>query len=795
MNDLRFAFRQLRKTPGFTLVALFTLAIGIGANTAIFSVFNAMLLSPLPFRSAQRIMVVNEAFKGNANGSSGGSFLDWYQNNQYFDKLAALHPINKIVTGLGDPLQAGVGEVSDEFLQVFGLTPAQGRDFVPADDAPGGNPHVAIVTHEFWQAHLQGRKTAVGESLRLDGTSYLIIGILPPAALLDPTINLLAPSAIRSAAYKQDRNYSYVTTVFGLLKSGVSPQQAEAQLSAVKQRLNSEYPAYKAEWTVSVQGLQENMFGSSRPYILMILGAAGLVLLIACANIANLLLARTTARQAEIALRLALGATRWRIIRQLLTESLLLSLLGGVAGVWIGAFAIDPLARLSGLNAIQGFTIGLDFSVLNFALGISLLTGLIFGCIPALQAARTDVNSHLKEGTRGATAGRRARVQALLIVSETALTVVLLVTAGVLLRSFMNVARADPGFFRDGVLTFEVSQSGATATTVEKRIQFSDAILRELRQIPGVAGVGMASTLPMNNRSYLGDQIRRADRPETDTQFNCGFDAVSPDFFEAMGIPLLRGRTLTAADNRADAPKVLVVNSALVDRLYSKDEDALGGRLFFKGESWEIVGITGNVRRFALEAAATPQVYQAQYYFPWSTQYVVRTSLPPLSLVAQVRQAVRRVDPDQPIANVSTMEAAAKSTLQGRTTMLTLLGLFAGIALLLACIGIYGVMSYSIGQRTREIGIRMALGASAQRVAKLVLRHGLALVLAGLVIGAVGAGFANQILGSQLYDVGRLDPFVFIGVAALLLLVGGIASWLPARRATRLDPTVALRAD
>jgi putative ABC transport system permease protein len=794
-SDLRFAVRQLMKSPGFTIVAVATLAIGIGANTAIFSVVNAMLLNPLPYPEANRLVVVNEAPPGNRNGSCGGTFLDWYRNNQHFEQLAAFHPVNKIATGLGEPLQLTGWEVTAEFLQVYRITPALGRDFRPGDDAAGGNHHVAILTHECWQAHFGGRSSVLDELLRLDGTAYAIIGVLPRAVLLDPTVQFLAPAGILSAQYKQDRNYSYVTNTVGRLKPDSTSEMAAAQLTAVKLGLNDQYPAYKQDWTVRVDDMRESMFGNSRNALVTLLAAVGAVLLIACANIANLLLARTANRQAEIALRLSLGASKGRVIRQLLTESVVLGLLGGVAGIWLGTLAIDPLVRFAGIDRVQGLAVGLNLRVLGFAFTVAVLCGIIFGTLPALQAVKGDLIQQLKEGTRNSTGGRRRRLQSILIVTETALTVVLLVAAGLLLRSFVNVTGNDPGFARTGALTFQVAQSGATAQTVEKRTQFTDAILRELVAIPGVTSAGMTSAMPMNNRQYFGDFVHRADRPATANKNSAGFDAVSPDFFKAMGIPLLRGRTLTPADNQADAPRVMIVNAAFVERWFDEGENPLGARLVFKGAEWEIVGVVGSVRRFALDGPASPQVYHAQAFFPWHTHYVVRTALPPLTLAAQVRQAVRNVDPDQPIGNLSTLEIAARNTLRGRTTMLLLLGLFAGVALLLACIGLYGVMAYSVAQRTRELGVRIALGAAARDVIRLVLQNGLGLLLLGVTLGAVGAAFATQILSSQLYQIGRFDPVVFVGVALTLISVGALACWLPARRATKIDPMTALRAE
>jgi predicted permease len=793
---MRFALRQLLKSPGFTLVAVLTLAIGIGANTAIFSVVNAMLLNPLPYPQADRIVQVDEAPPGGTNGSSGGVFLDWYSNNQHFDKLAAAHALKKNASGFGEPLQVSGLEVTDEYLQVFGIQPALGRDFGPADDAAGGNHLVAIITHEFWQQHLHGAPDVVGQPLRLDGSAYEIIGVLPPAALLDPNVQYLAPTGIRTAAYKQDRNYTYVTFVTGRLKAGSTPEQAAAQLTAVKLGINHLYPAFKAEWTVAVRPLQEVMFGSSRTPLLTLLAAVAAVLLIACANVANLLLARTTARQGEIAVRLALGATRGHVIRQFLGENLLLAALGGVAGIWVATVVIRPLVLFAGLDQVQGLDVGVDPRVLAFAVGASLLTGLLFGLLPAWHASRADVNERLKDGMRGSTGGKHRRLQSVLIVGETALTVVLLVGAGLLLRSFVHVANVEPGFARAGTLTFTIAQSGATATSVERRTQFTDAVLRELRTIPGVVAAGMSSSLPMHGENMsFGDRIHRVDQPDTAGRRGAGFDGVSTGYFEALGIPLLRGRTLSEADNRTDAPKVMVVSTVFVDQFFADGRDPLGAQVFFKGEPWEIVGVVGGIRRFAMEAPPVAQVYFAQAHFPWYTQYVVRTTLPPTSLVPSVRAAVQRVDPDQPIANITTMADYARRSMRGRTIMLSLLGMFAGVALLLACIGIYGVMAYSVGQRRRELGIRIAIGAATRDVLRLVLGDSLKLVFLGLVLGGVGAYFASQILAAQLYEVDRLDPAVLTGVSVALLLTGALASFLPARRATRVNPVEALRAE
>ncbi len=797
-QDLRYAARQLRKSPGFTTVAVLTLAIGIGGNTAIFSVVSGLLLNPLPYPDSSRIMQIDESpAPGATGGSCGGTFLDWQTNNVHFESMAAVHTMAFTMTGRGDPQIINGLEVTPQYLSLFGLRPALGRDFRPEDDITGSNENIVILSHRFWQETFNGDTGVLGEFVTFDGEGFEVIGVLPPDALLDPTIQFLSPTGLFNDAQKQTRNYHYVTTTVGRLKPGVAPETAAAQLTTVKQGLNHLYPDRKKDWTVAVTPLQESLFGNTRQPLNLLLWSVALVLIIACANVANLLLAKTSSRSGELALRLALGATRGRIIRQMLTESLLLAVLGGAAGIALAAVAVNPLTVFIGVSDIQRLEIGLDGQVLAFALGASVLTGAIFGLLPALRAAGPHVGASLKDGGRGGSSGRAKRLQSILIIAETGLTVVLLVVAGLLMRSFVNAASADLGFDRDGALTFRLNHAGTTADTVEKRIHYSDRILAELEAIPGVKRAGFISNLPMNSDGrYYGDSVWRADQPVTDTNITTGFDAVSPGYFEAMRIPLLRGRVLTPADNAVDAPKVMVVNQALADRFFDEGTDPLGGRIMFKRESYEIVGIVPNARRFAADnQAPVLQLYIALANFPWSTHYVVRTSLPPLSLAPAVRQAVQRVNPDQPIHALDTLDHLAAQTLSFRTVMLSLLSLFAGAALLLACIGIYGVMAYSVNQRTREMGIRLALGAGARNVIQLILRDGLKVVALGLVFGAIGAAFATRILQSQLYDVDRHDPATFLAVAAILLLVGAAACFLPARRASKVDPIQSLRAE
>jgi predicted permease len=796
LQDLRYALRQLAKSRGFTAVAIFTLGLGIGANTAIFSVVNALLLQPLPYSEPDRLVQVAEAPNtGGFTGTDGGVFSDWEDQTTQLESIAALHPVNKNLATGGDPIRISGTEVSARFLHVLRVKPMLGRDFTPADDAPGGERHVVILTHELWQTRFQGDRGIIGRAVQIDAESYTVIGVLPPRALLNPNILFLMPATIRADVYKLVRNYNYVCLVFGRLKPGATLEQATAELVAARKSLNAQYPSFRQSWSVAVRSLQEALFGNTRPFVLTLLAAVGAVLLIACVNVANLLLAKAAARQGEIAVRLALGASTGRIIRQLLTESMLLAFVGGTAGLLLGAWIINPLVAFTRFNVLApGLTVRIDGRVFLFTLGATCLTGLLFGLFPALSAARPDMNECIKQGVRGSTSGARRKLQSLLIVTETALTVVLLVCAGLLLRSFLKAFSANPGFNRDNALVFNLTQPAGKAPTVEHRLRFARDIRRSIEQVPGVAYVGIVSSTPMNGRTGFGDFVSREDRPLTRNDLNAGFDSADGEFFRAAGIPLLRGRFFAEADNSEKAPKVMIVNEALVRQLFP-GEDPLGRLLHFKGAAWEIVGVVGSVRQFQLDVDPQPQVYLPEIHFPWSTSVVVRTHVPPLTLAADMRRAVQAVDPEQPIADLTTLEQAVNNSLQTRRVMLTLLGIFAATALLLACIGIYGVMAYAVSQRTREFGIRIALGAGVPSVLRLVLGDGLKLVGLGLGLGAAASYGAARLLTSQLYSTSSNDLLVFLLVALVLLSVGFFACWIPARRATRVNPVEALRAE
>ncbi|HLP10231.1 MAG TPA: ABC transporter permease, partial [Opitutaceae bacterium] len=768
LQDLRYAVRQLFKAPGFAAVAILTLALGIGANTAIFSVVQALLLSPLPYPDSGRIAIVFHSPTPNSrNIADGGTFLDWKEHATSFESLAAQHNADLNLSGVAEPAQLTGYAVSADYLRVFRIQPALGRDFTAEEDAAGGDNNVVILTHEMWQRRLSADPEILGKTIRLDGRGFTVIGVLAPNALNTPNIEFLIPAAIGAAEWKQQRNYNYVCLVFGRLKPGATFAQAQAELVAANDSLRSLYPPNKADWTVTVDPFQETVASGPRPYVLMLMATVALVLLIACANVANLLLARAATRQTEIAVRVALGASVSHIVRLLLVESSLLSLLGGAAGLLVASYAIGPLITFASAAIAPGLAISLNPVVLLFTLAVSLATGVLFGLAPALRIARPNLTNDLKESSRGTAGGARHRLQRAFIVTETGLTVVLLFTAGLLLRSFMATLGTDAGFSRDQILLFDLNQSSVAAPTPAHRVRFVASVLRELSAQPAIAAAGMISSAPFNNQRFYGDTIRRSEESDARADIRVGFDSVGGDLFQALGVPLQRGRFLTDADNLAGARKVLLVNQALARQLF-ESEDALGRHVRFKDTDWEIVGIVGNMSRAQLDAPPPPMVYLPVSEFPWTISIVVRTHGSPLTVADTVRRAVAAVDPDQPIANLLTMQQAIDNSfsVRIRRAMLILVGVFAAIALLLACVGLYGVMAYTVTQRTREIGVRIALGADSSDVLREVVRGGILLVLGGIALGALGSigagyGVASQLYGMQLTDRG----LVFLVVA------------------------------
>ena len=790
MNDLRFAFRQLLKNPGFTSVAVLTLALGVGATTAIFSVVNAVLLKPMPYEQPGQLVQLWEApSPGKRNWVSPGAFTDWKEQSTAFENLSVLYNADSNITGTGEPERISGVSMSANGLQIFRARLVLGRTFTPDEDQPGKDK-VIILTHRLWQRRFGGDSNIAGRTVGLDGQSYTIVGVLPPHFLPWDRPEFVIPHVISSEQKSNRGNHSL--TVFGRLKPNVTVEQAQVELNALAARLKQLYPVSKKDWGVTVIPMNEQITGDIRPTLLLLLGAVGCVLLIACANVANLLLAKASARQKEIAVRAALGASRWRVIRQLLVESFLLSLLGALFGLLVAFWSAGALGRLTAVGFPRAHNISLDLHVLGFALCVSLLTGLVFGLIPALQASRPNLNDMLKEGARGSPAGTQNRIRNGLIVAEVALALVLLAGAGLLLNSFFHLINVPPGFNPHHVLTMQMTLPNNKYPDRERSTKFFTSVVERLETLPGVEAAGLSTTLALaGGRHDTLITIKGRPDPLSDGH-PADFEFCSPDYFLTMRIPLLRGRVFDRHDT-ANSPRVVVVNEAFV-RGYFRDEDPLGKYINDGSESWEIVGVVGNVHNSSLAELVPPRYYcpQAFNYFGYG-YLVVRTSGAPLALTDSVRHAILEIDPDQPVSDIRTLEDVLGSSVVQRRLILLMLGGFAGAALSLAAIGLYGVIAYGVSQRTREIGIRMSLGADSRNVLGVVLRHGLKLAGLGIAIGVPAALGLTRVLMTLLFEVKPTDPLTFIGVSFLLLLVALFASWLPARRASKVDPMEALR--
>jgi predicted permease len=788
-QDLRYGARMLWTKPGFTLVAALTLALGIGANTAIFSVTNSVLIKSLSYPEPDRLVQVYESLPTyDRNNVSGGAFKDWREDSSKFARLAIYEEAQLNLTGYGSPERAHGWRVSTEFLSVLGLSPAVGRDFAKGEDTVGGNNRVAMLTNQFWRARFGADPGVIGKVIYLDQIPYTVIGALPPRALLSDDVMFLTPTVIDASGVNWSRA-GHFRMVIGRLLPGVTTAEAQADLRAIKQRLTSEYPAFKKDWSVTVIPMQEVFAGDTRPTLRILLGAVALVLLIACANVSNLLLARGGARAREMAIRSALGARASRIIRQVLVESLLLALTGCALGL---LFATVGVKFLSGLFADQlplALRPALDARVLLFSILVACGSGILFGALPAITAGRVDLNRALKESDRGAKSRSKKRAQSFMVVSEFAFTLMLLVGAGLFLRSFMALLMTDPGFNPKRALAFDLSFPRAKYPDLKDRLRFVKDLTGRIAALPGVEAVGASTSLPLS-RDGTTEFISRAEQPDR-TDYLVGCDFVTGDYFAAMGIRLLQGRALTEADNTEAAPRVLVIDTAVARDLYP-GENPIGRSMAFLGGRWEIVGVVSPVLHQGLDAPR-PRVYGAQAQALPSTSIVTRTSLPPPALTEAGRNTINDVDPDQPMANIRTMEQAVSKSLAPRRATMELVALFAAIAIGLACVGVYSVMSYAIGQRARELSIRIALGAQRREIIKLVLIDGIKPSIAGIGIGLAAALLLSRSLEKLLFEVRTRDPLVFIAAALLLAVVAVFSIYLPARRAARLDPIAALR--
>ncbi|HEU0175143.1 MAG TPA: ABC transporter permease [Blastocatellia bacterium] len=795
IQDLRFGVRMMWKNPGFTLIAALTLALGIGANTAIFSVINSVLIRSLPYPDSERLVNVWEMRpNGGRNGVSGGAFKDWLAHNAKFAHLALIKDVRLNLTGTGTPEHLSGLQVSTEFLSALGVTPLLGRGFVAGEDAIGGNNRVIILAHQLWQRRYGGDAGVIGQTVSLNQIPYTVIGVTPPGALLREEAMFLIPIIVDvdTDTVGWSRGY-HCCGVIGRVAPGVTLADAQADLRIVKQRLVAEYPPFKKDWSVLLAPLQDDLTGDVRPTLRVLMATVGLVLLIACANVSNLLLARGNARAREMAIRAALGAHSKRIVRQLLSESLLLAMIGGAAGLLLAAFGVKLLTNMVTGLVPQVMYPELDLNVLAFSVLVACGCGLLFGLLPAIRASKIDLNHALKETERGAVSGSRRRSQSFLVVSEFALTLVLLVGAGLFLRSFVRLLQTDPGFNTQRVLAFDLSFSKTKYPKAGDQQRFLKELNDRIGALPGVEAVGAATTLPLSNRGR-GGSVSRTDRPSTDS-YGVRDDFVSGDYFSALGIKLLRGRLITEADNLPTAPRVLVIDAKVARDLYP-DEDPIGKTLNYNDKPWEIVGVVASIRHAGLNSDPDSRIYGPRAHFSYPTAgMVVRSSQSPASLTERVRKTILEADPDQPIANVRTLEEAVHNSLARQRTTLILLGLFAVVAISLACIGIYGVMSYAIGQRARELSIRLALGAQRREIIRLVLTGGMKPALVGIVIG-LGAAFAlSRLVEKLLFEVKTHDPLVFIASVCLLALVAVLSIYLPARRAARLDPMAALRSE
>lgn len=792
LADIRFALRQISRYRAFSGLAILTLALGIGANTAIFSVIHGALIQPLPYPEPDRLVGIFEQLpNGHHNAVSGGAFKDWRDHSSSFTQLAIAEKTRHNVTGAGTPeLLVGM-QVTSEYLDVLGVRPSRGRGFAVAETTVGGEARLIVLTDSLWRSRFGGREDILGDTVYLDQTAHTVVGVLPPRALPMDDVTFLTPLVVDGDHHGWGRA-GHWKDVIGRLAPGKTAPGAQAELRGIKERLADDYPVFKEDWSVAVQPLQKVLSGDTRPTLMLLLATVGLVLLIACANVSNLLLARGKTRRREMAIRASLGAHRWRMVRQMLVESLVLALLGCGFGLLLAEFGVDLLAHMFADQLPRAMHPDLNSQVLLFSLLSALLCGVLFGILPALSGSRVGPGQDLKERGRGSTSGSRGRSQSLLVVSEVALSLVLLVGAGLLLRSFVVLLHTDPGFEPRGVLAVDLSLPEEKYPQPQDRQTLIETLRQGLQRLPGVDTVAAVSALPLSQHGRT-EMASRADREET-FDYLVQMSFVGADYFEVMGMSLLRGRPLSDTPT-TEGPRELLISSDIAAQLYA-GEEALGQSLRLLDESWQIVGIVPPVRHFVLDAEPMPNVYLALGHSLWSgTSFAIRTQAPPTSLIDEVRAAVLAVDPEQPIANVRTLEQSVERSLAPRRMTLSLLAAFATIAVLLAAIGIYGVIAYTVSQRRRELSIRCALGANRHDVVRLILRGGLRPSLLGIVIGLGLALVLARLLDSMLYGVRPYDLPVFLGAASLLTIASAVSILLPAHRASRPDVTEALRAE
>ena len=808
LQDTRHGVRAFLKTPGFAAVVVATLALGIGANTAIFSVVNAVLIRPLPYPSSERLITLwNKYPKMGLSQSaiSGPDFVDRSKSSRVFEQVGAVTDASLNLTGSGDPERIRGVRASAGLFQVLGVQPALGRAFRPEEDRPGAEP-VVVVSHGLFERRFGGDRAWVGRSVLLNGKSHTLVGVMPAGfAYPSPQTEMWVPLALSADQVDPSQRGNEYLAAVARLKPGVTQEAAQAEMDRITTKILQDSPPSMREylegagWGCVLVPLKENVVGDSGKALLVLLGAVGFVLLVACANVSGLQLARAATRQREIAIRTALGAGRWRLIRQLLTESLLLCAVGGILGVLLAAWGVDLLMRMRPANLPRLEEVSLDSRVLLFSAAISMLAAILSGLAPALRLSRASPNEALKEGGRSATGGlKHLRVQRLLVVSQVSLALVLLIGAGLMLRSFQSLMQVDAGFDPRSVLTAYVSLPSSKYPDPQTRLAFFDQLLGRMRALPGVRSVAVGSLVPLAEGNWTASFFPEGQEPgRGEASPLASMRLVSPGYFRTLGIPLRRGRDFTDHDDAA-SPGVVVVDDAAARRLWP-GEDPLGKRITFsdsaEGAAWlSVVGVVGEIKDVSLDRKPMLHVYRpyAQHAIP-GMFLALRTGSSPAGILPAVRQELRSLDPDQPLYAVQTMQSYVNDSLAQPRLRFLLIALFASVALLLSALGVYAVISHAVGQRIQEIGIRMALGARRSDVVRLVIGQGLPLVLLGASIGLVAALGLSRVLGSLLYGVTARDPGTFAAVSVLLVLVALAACYLPARRAAKVDPLTALR--
>jgi putative ABC transport system permease protein len=805
-KDIKYSVRMLVKNPGFTLVAVIALALGIGANTAIFSVVNAVLLKPLPYKNPERlVMLWEQPAQGGRMSVAGLNFLEWRKESRLLEDIMVFSNASFDLTGPDAAERIEGTRASVSYFDMLGGQAMLGRTFQAGDDAASA-PRVVVVSHGFWQSRLGGDPAAIGREIKLNDEPRTVIGVMPPdfgdrietwvwtPIIVDPEQMSVGGRSLSAIAR---------------LKPGVTLGQAQGEMSAIAARLAEVRPQFNRGWGVSLVPLHEQVTGNVRLILLVLSGAVGLVLLIACANVANLLLASAARREHEMAIRTALGASRARLSRQVLTESVLLALLGGALGLLLALWGIDLLLGLAPGSIPRAREIGINSQVLGFTLLVSFLTGIVFGLAPAWQSLRGDLSAALKGAGKSSSGSfQHSRLRSALVVVEVALAIVLLVGAGLLMRSFVRLTEVDPGFSAGNVLLLEVPLSTTRYSEDHQVLRFYDEMFRRVRSLPGVEAAGTTHSLPLggsdSTRPFI---IADAPLPDPGTEPSANYSVISPDYFRTMGIPVVRGREFLETDN-AGAPGVVLINQSLARR-YWKDEDPVGKRLRQGAVSNEspwltIVGVVGDVRHGGLDREPRPEMYfsYAQAAMQQSSSIAgnrrritlaVRVDGNPASYADAVRREISGIDKNQPVTGVRTLgETVARSVMPQRFNAL-LLGIFAGLAVLLAMIGVYGVMNFAVTGRTREIGIRMALGARGADVVRMIVGQGMLLVVIGVIIGLASSFVLTRLIANLLYETSATDPVVFAIIPTLLGLAALIACYIPARRATKIDPMIALR--